>query len=684
MRSTTLQSRRVNRWDIFKQGVAAFVVILAMAQCVSGANKPHDVIAPIKVGPVSVTHVLQRLGAQLEQGSTVKERDAYSSHFDRMDTNKDGKHTRVEYVDRGTYMTPQARAGIFRAADGNADGVVTKAEYVLNRIITDEAKGIVQGMDDDRDGLVERVEFVAHAAKLLSDLELAEQVYEALDANADGGIPIPEYLRIWGQWARSGQEPAEARLVSPIIVPDALGFNCTGDEVYSFNTGVLQGTLRSGGKSKGLSLLTHVPSGIKLNEGGAGIFSHYRVFTTNQRYGHAAWDWPSQSTRLEDGAVQVHWPAGEDHPFELTVIYRWSASNTLDVETRVKAHQALPQFESFLASYFSKDFPASSVYAKKDSKTGMPPGFATTEKTFGDWQMFPRDSKAVDLIQDGRWQKEPNPVAWAIRPDMALPIGTRRHVPTGLIAIVMAPAEDCFAMSTPYVGEGHFSLYQSLFGRSVAAGETATAHSRLVVAESPTEAQILALYKSYMKDLSGLKNKATKTACSTWPFFALCMDTHDAKQRTLAQQATLLRELGYAGCAHLWLDELETRVKTVTQAGLRLFQVYVRVDLSKSQAFDEARVRQILPILAPHQTQLALLMTGGKPSDRALDDRAVKSIQRLADLARPHGVTIVLYPHSNDWLETCSDAVRIAKKVNRPGDVGVMFNLGLCGAPHNE
>jgi len=234
------------------------------------------------------------------------------------------------------------------------------------------------------------------------------------------------------------------------------------------------------------------------------------------------------------------------------------------------------------------------------------------------------------------------------------------------------------------VGEGHFSLYQSLFGRSVAAGETATAHSRLVVAESPTEAQILALYKSYMKDLSGLKNKAAKTACSTWPFFALCMDTHDAKQRTLAQQATLLKALGYAGCAHLWLDKLETRVKTVTQAGLRLFQVYVRVDLSKSQAFDEARVRQILPILAPHQTQLALLMTGGKPSDRALDDRAVKSIQRLADLARPHGVTIVLYPHSNDWLETCSDAVRIAKKVNRPGDVGVMFNLGLCGAPHNE
>jgi len=111
-------------------------------------------------------------------------------------------------------MTPQARAGIFRAADGNADGVVTKAEYVLNRIITDEAKAIVQGMDDDKDGLVERAEFVKHAAKLLSDLELAEQVYAALDANADGGIPIPEYLRVWGQWARASQKSAEERIAA--------------------------------------------------------------------------------------------------------------------------------------------------------------------------------------------------------------------------------------------------------------------------------------------------------------------------------------------------------------------------------------------------------------------------------------------------------------------------------------
>ena len=160
-----------------------------------------------------------------------------------------------------------------------------------------------------------------------------------------------------------------------------------------------------------------------------------------------------------------------------------------------------------------------------------------------------------------------------------------------------------------------------------------------------------------------------------WPFFAFCMDTHDAKKRTIPRQAAMLRDLGYAGCGHLWLDGIETRVKTLSDTGLRLFQVYLRVDLAKPHPLDEKRLAQVLPLLKPHKTQLALLMKGGKPSDSALDDRAVAIVAGLADMARPHDVTIVLYPHVNDWLETCGDAVRIAEKVNRPGQVGAMFNL---------
>jgi sugar phosphate isomerase/epimerase len=153
------------------------------------------------------------------------------------------------------------------------------------------------------------------------------------------------------------------------------------------------------------------------------------------------------------------------------------------------------------------------------------------------------------------------------------------------------------------------------------------------------------------------------------------MDTHDAKKRTLLEQAAMLKELGYVGCGHLWLGNVETRTGTLSNVGLRLFQVYMRVNLAKTPPFDDKRVAEILPVLKPHRTQLALLITGGKPSDSKLDDKAVAVIKRITDMAKPHDVNVVLYPHTGDWLETSGDAVRIAKKVNRPEELGIMFNL---------
>ena len=269
-------------------------------------------------------------------------------------------------------------------------------------------------------------------------------------------------------------------------------------EEYRFDTGVLRGTLRRGGASRGLSSLTHVPSGTRF-DGSLGILSHYRVFTKNKRYGPAAWGWPSTSKLLPDGAVQVNWPKAKDRPFQLTAVYRWAAPDTLDVTTTVTAAADLPGFESFLASYFNRNFPATSVYAQGPKG----PRFATTPKSAGHWQMFPRDRKMISVIQDGRWKQNPHPVAWAIRENLAAPLGIRRGKGNPLVAILMAPAEDCYALSTPFAGEGHFSLYMSLFGRDVKAGQSATARARLVIANSPTDRQIVEMYTKYVARPAG-------------------------------------------------------------------------------------------------------------------------------------------------------------------------------------
>lgn len=192
----------------------AFVLIHALPKVSPGQEERSRQAPQIEVAGKPAARILELLGAKLEGKATRRQLGDYSSHFDRVDRDGDGRHSKTEYIDEGGYMTPQARRGIFNAADNDKDGFVTKAEYVLNRIITDEAKTIVQGMDDNKDGSVQRQEFIKHATERLSSIELAQQVFAALDTDGSGEITIPEYLRVWGKWARAGRKSAEDRIAA--------------------------------------------------------------------------------------------------------------------------------------------------------------------------------------------------------------------------------------------------------------------------------------------------------------------------------------------------------------------------------------------------------------------------------------------------------------------------------------
>lgn len=277
-------------------------------------------------------------------------------------------------------------------------------------------------------------------------------------------------------------------------------FTSAGKDRYVFDTGILRGEIRKDDLTLGLPSMVHVPSGTKVS-GKYGVLSYYRVFTINKRYGHAAWEWPSVASLLPNGAVQIVWPAELNRPFELTATYRLSGQAAIDVQTVVKAQKDLPHFEVFLASYFTDTFPKSRVYVDKNPKMEGKPGFLAAERSFGDWQMFPMAEDVLPIIRDGRWEKEPNPVKWAIMPCMAAPIGVRQAAAASLAVVLMAPPEDCFAISTPYEGEGHYSTYLSLFGRDVQAGQVVKARCRLVLGENLSDDQIMSLHKEYMKDL---------------------------------------------------------------------------------------------------------------------------------------------------------------------------------------
>lgn len=171
-----------------------------------------------------------------------------------------------------------------------------------------------------------------------------------------------------------------------------------------------------------------------------------------------------------------------------------------------------------------------------------------------------------------------------------------------------------------------------------------------------------------------LSTMADDTAGPFAAFFPFCIDTHDSEKRSLEEQAAMLDELGYSGMGHLWLDNITERLETLAAHDLKLYQITLLVSIDPEKEAYDPRLKEVLPLLKGRHVQLLPIISGMPPSDPAGDPRAVEIIREMAGLAAPHDVEILLYPHTNDWLERIDDAVRVAKKVDRP-NVGAMFNL---------
>lgn len=314
------------------------------------------------------------------------------------------------------------------------------------------------------------------------------------------GLTALLVLAFAGYPAARAEQPQTAGTKHLRFVPEGNGH-------YRFDTGILSGRLRCDGQAQGLSSLVHAPSDVELAYGGnhPGIFSYYRIFSTNKRFGDAARDWPTESKLLDDGAVQVDWPPTDEHPLRLRAVYRWTAADRLDLETTATPLEDMPGFEVFLSSYFAKGFDAW-VYVEPRRFTDDPAELIRTDVNpliEGTYLMFPRDRHAAQMVFDGRWELPPHPVQWSLGRWLAGPLALRRSESTSLVAAVMAPAEDCFAVATPYNKDppdrvaGHVSLYLSLFGQDLKAGETAKTHSRLVVSQGMTNAQAIEAYRKY-------------------------------------------------------------------------------------------------------------------------------------------------------------------------------------------
>jgi len=79
-----------------------------------------------------------------------------------------------------------------------------------------------------------------------------------------------------------------------------------------------------------------------------------------------------------------------------------------------------------------------------------------------------------------------------------------------------------------------------------------------------------------------------------YPFFTFCIDWHDSKKRGFVEQAAMLKELGYEGVGHIFLDGVADRIKSLDDAGLKLYQITMNVDMAPGKKPYDAKEVQIV------------------------------------------------------------------------------------------
>jgi sugar phosphate isomerase/epimerase len=143
----------------------------------------------------------------------------------------------------------------------------------------------------------------------------------------------------------------------------------------------------------------------------------------------------------------------------------------------------------------------------------------------------------------------------------------------------------------------------------------------------------------------------------------------------LKEQPKLLKELGYDGMEfNSHLGELPDLLSALDASGLKLFTVYLHVNIAPGQPPYDPGLKNAVLQLKGRGAVLALMIEDGTPSATDADERAVKIIREIGEIAEAAGLRVALYPHVGVYVARVENAIRLAKKVDRK-NVGVCFNL---------
>ena len=160
------------------------------------------------------------------------------------------------------------------------------------------------------------------------------------------------------------------------------------------------------------------------------------------------------------------------------------------------------------------------------------------------------------------------------------------------------------------------------------------------------------------------------------PFFVFNNGVKDEQYNTVEEQMKLLTDNGYDGMEKNGLDNFEEVYQALQNHDLKLYTIYVNVNLDKPEQPYDPRLEEVFQTIEGSGAMPWLYVTSKEypPSSSEYDHVAVPILQQIADLAQQYRIKVMLYPHMYFWVESAEDAIRIAEKVNRH-NLGMTFNL---------
>ena len=180
--------------------------VFFVSACMSKYRSDSQIFdAKVPEGMTAI-EVMQILGARV----TTQEIRGMSRSFKFSDINGDGYLSEDEYVGASKHFrkNPRGARGFLRASDNNRDGKVSHEEYIQNRIITDEAKDIYRKIIPGTDWesipvfrwTIEKEAFLS--SPYFQERKQLNDIFMVMDRDANGHLSLPEYLMIYGKWAR--------------------------------------------------------------------------------------------------------------------------------------------------------------------------------------------------------------------------------------------------------------------------------------------------------------------------------------------------------------------------------------------------------------------------------------------------------------------------------------------------